>query len=444
MKVTSRSLLPLACLASWLTLGDGAAYSAPQAGIPPVSIPNDLTPVGGYDSLPQPSALPPLELSPIDAGSSPVDDISPAQLSTSPANPAPVPPPAQAPRAPGASAPRRDRATVTPPPPSTGFGVSDLFAPDGPTTASPANRPMALNSIGDQGVIGIVPPGNKGPAISITRNFALNVTDNNSAPLQNRLIPLEYYHFFDSNRVYPGLVFNPRRFAAAIVPSQSSRTRVQTQDDRYVFGFEAIVAPRMSILFRQSVVTIQQPDIVLQQGTKIHTLGGIRSGWSDLQISPKFLLYEDKKYTATTGLGMIVPLGANAPYHQFGNSAFVLEPFLLLLAKPTDRLVLQAGFEYDIPLANNLSHVSLFRYLLFAGYKIYDDPEGKNIKQVYPLIEFHGSDLVGGFTQDTVNFTIGVRVNAFRKSQFGLGYSVPVTQDRQFSNEVLFNYNIFF
>ncbi len=39
-----------------------------------------------------------------------------------------------------------------------------------------------------------------GDDFSVIRNFALNVTDNNTATLQNRLIPIEYHRFFKANR----------------------------------------------------------------------------------------------------------------------------------------------------------------------------------------------------------------------------------------------------
>src|SRR5262249_19247644 len=61
-----------------------------------------------------------------------------------------------------------------------------------------------LNMLCDQGVITICPGRGAEAQVSIIRNFALNITDNNTAALQNRLIPLEYHHFFGSNRVYPG------------------------------------------------------------------------------------------------------------------------------------------------------------------------------------------------------------------------------------------------
>jgi Putative MetA-pathway of phenol degradation len=437
MNVRSRNLRRFLWLISSVTLWTSVASSAPQSdGTPPD--PTGSNSGGGREVWSRSSFLPMLGALPGDDGADLDDDLTPAQVLGSPTTPA-ASPAAPAPAASGAAP-----ATPAARPSRSYAAFANRFSGGGRSSVSAPGGSVVLNSIGDQGVISFQPPGNKGPAVSVARNFALNITDNNSAPLQNRIIPLEYYHFFDSNRVYPGLTFAPNRFAAAITPSQSSRTRVVTQDDRYVFGFETIVAPRMSILFRQSVVTIEQPNVALQQGTKVHQLGGIRSGWGDLQISPKYLLHEDEKVTASAGLGMIVPLGENAPYHQFGNSAFVFQPYFLFLAKPTDRLVLQAGFEYDIPIANNLSYVSLFRYLLFAGYKVYDEPDSPYVRQIYPVLEIHGSDLVGGFTQDMVNVTAGLRVNAFKRSQFGLGYSTPLTQERQYGNEILFNYNIFF
>ena len=107
------------------------------------------------------------------------------------------------------------------------------------------------------------------------------------------------------------------------------------------------------------------------------TIGGVRSGWGDLQISPKYLIYDDKKQLLSGGVGMIIPVGEKAPYHQFGNSAFVFQPYLLYLARPNERWVLQGGLEYDIPVANNLENVSLFRWLTFVGYQLYSDPQSR-------------------------------------------------------------------
>ena len=141
---------------------------------------------------------------------------------------------------------------------------------------------------------------------------------------------------------------------------------------------------------------------------------------------------------------MVIPVGEKAPYHQFGNSAFVFQPYLLYLAQPTERWVVQTGVEYDIPVATNLDHVSLFRWLAFLGYRLYSGSRSEAIQTIYPLIEFHGEHMVGGFTQNTVNFTAGFRVNCFRKVQFGVGYAVPLTDQKQFNNEVLASVNYFF
>jgi hypothetical protein len=329
-----------------------------------------------------------------------------------------------------------------PPPGTAGQPDSRIAALAGAAGAAETN--LALNTIGDQGSINFGPQSGKGPPISVTRNFALNITDNNSARLQNRLIPIEYYHFFDAKRVYPGLPFVPSQYAARIHPSRLSRTQVFTDDDRYIFGFESILADRLSLVVRQSVVTINQPDLTLQQGYLLHKLGGVRSGWGDLQLSPKYLIFEDRQQVLSGGVGMVIPVGEKAPYHQFGNSAFVFQPYLLYLAQPTERWVAQAGLEYDIPVATDLNHVSLFRWMTFLGYRVYSDPQCETIQTIYPLIEFHGEHMVGGFTQNTVNFTTGFRVNAFRKFQFGVGYAVPVTEQKQFSNEVLASLNYFF
>ena len=218
-----------------------------------------------------------------------------------------------------------------------------------------------------------------------------------------------------------------------------------TDDDRYIFGFEKILIPdRLSVVVRQSVVSINQPALTLQQGYLLHNLGGIRSGWGDLQISPKYLIYEDKSRLLSGGVGLVVPVGQSAPYQQFGNSAFIFQPYLMYLAQPTERWVIQEALEYDVPVANNLSGVSLLRWMTFLGYRIYHAPESDTIQSVYPLIEFHGEHMVGGYTQNTVNFTAGVRVNAYRTIQFGLGYAIPVTEQRQFSNEILASLNYFF
>ncbi len=360
--------------------------------------------------------------------------------------PAPSPGPGAAP-VPGVTTGPGGAVAVGPQPPGLPAGT-----PGQPETritslagvAGAAEAELALNTIGDQGTISFGPqPGNKA-AISIMRNFALNITDNNSARLQNRLIPVEYYHFFAANRAYPGLPFEPGQYAALIHPSRLSSTRVITNDDRYIFGFETILAQRLSLVVRQSVVTINQPDVTLQQGYLLHRLGGIHTGWGDLQLSPKYLIFEDKKQLLSGGVGMIIPLGENSPYRQFGNSAFVFQPYLLYLLQPTERWVIQGGVEYDIPVATNLDNVSLFRWMTFLGYRLYHEPQSKTIQTIYPLIEFHGEHLVGGFTQNTVNFTTGFRVNCFRRFQFGVGYAVPVTDQKQFSNEILASLNYFF
>ena len=72
---------------------------------------------------------------------------------------------------------------------------------------------------------------------------------------------------------------------------------MQTDDDRYVFGFEYMLAERLSVLVRQAVVTIDQPAIDLQRGVDVINLGGSHSGWGDLQISPKYLLFGSTNLT---------------------------------------------------------------------------------------------------------------------------------------------------
>jgi hypothetical protein len=372
---------------------------------------------------------------------------------TTGAPPAASPSTAQPPAPASASGAQPALPPVETAPPTGAFGGYQTPAPGSPVTSLVS----ALNTIGDQGVIPFDPSQVTQRKVTIVRNFSLNVTDNNSAALQDRIIPLEYYHFFDTQRVYPGQPFNfsPTGFvvlaqgpannlAARLFPIQHFQTKVSTNDDRYVFGFEKILAPRLSVLVRQSVVTIDQPDLTLQQGSTIHQLGGTRSGWGDLQIVPKYLLYSSPKCTVTTGVGLVIPVGTHNDYHQFGNSAFVFQPNILFLALPTERLVIQGGLEYDVPAANNLDNATLFRWMLFGGYRVYSNPGSKCVESVYPLIECHGSDLLGRFTQTTVNITTGLRVNLCRRVQVGVGFAFPVTVQRQFSDEILANVNLFF
>lgn len=300
-----------------------------------------------------------------------------------------------------------------------------------------------LNMLGDQGVI-TIGPGRGGEAqVSIIRNFALNITDNNTAALQNRLIPLEYHHFFGSNRVYPGLPTNPDLFQAQIKPSLFSATRVRTNDDRYVFGFEYILASRLSVLVRQAVVTIDQPNVDLQRGVDVHNLGGIHSGWGDLQISPKYLILNRPNFLLTGGMGVVIPLGNNGPYAQFGNQILNLQPNLLFLTKPTERLYVQGALEYDIAVTDSV-HASLFRYVLSTAYTIYSNPDSDFVNAIFPMFEVHGAHLVGDFQQNTINLTTGLRANLFKRVQVGVGYSFPVTQQNQFNNEIHASINIFF
>jgi hypothetical protein len=301
----------------------------------------------------------------------------------------------------------------------------------------------ALNMLSDQGVITIGPGRGAEAQVSIIRNFALNITDNNTAALQNRLIPLEYHHFFGSNRVYPGLPTNPSRYQAQIQPSLFSATRLRTNDDRYVFGFEYILASRLSVLVRQAVVTIDDPNIDLQRGVDVHNLGGTHSGWGDLQISPKYLILSRPNLVLTGGLGVIIPLGDNGSYDQFGNQILNLQPNILFLTKPTERLYFQGGLEYDIPVTNSV-HVSLFRYVLSTAYTVYSSPESRFVNAIFPMFEVHGAHLVGDFQQNTINFVAGLRANLFERTQIGVGYSFPVSQQNQFNNEILASINIFF
>ena len=301
----------------------------------------------------------------------------------------------------------------------------------------------ALNMLGDQGIINFSPrPGTAAP-VSIIRNFALNVTDNNTALPQDRIIPIEYYHFNGSNRVYPGLPAKPNTFANQIFPSIQSRTGERTNDDRYVFGFEKILFPNVSVIVRQSVVTVDPPNVTLQRGTELHHLTN-RTGWGDLQISPKWLFYNQPNFKMTTGLGMILPVGTKSPFRQMGNQAFILQPNWLFFATPTERTVIQGGVEYDVPLANNVSGVSLLRWVIAPAYQLYANPGAGAINSIYPMIEFHGSHLLGGFRQTNVNFTVGVRVNVFRTMQFGAAYTTPLTVQNQFYNEFQTSLNIFF
>jgi hypothetical protein len=297
--------------------------------------------------------------------------------------------------------------------------------------------------LGDQGVIVIGPGRGSSADVSVIRNFALNITDNNTAALQNRIIPLEYHHFFGSNRVYPGLPTSPDRYLAQVRPSLLSSSRVRTDDDRYVFGFESILADRLSVLVRQAAVTIDQPEIDFQRGVNVHNLGGSHSGWGDLQVSPKYLLLDRPRFTLAGGLGLVIPVGNKSAYDQFGNRDVILQPNVLFLSRPTDRAIVQGGFEYDIP-ANDSVHVSLFRYVLSTAYAVYNNPEGRFLNAIYPIFEVHGSHLVGDFQQNTVNFSTGVRINILKRAQIGVGYSFPVTDQNQFRHEILVSLNIFF
>jgi hypothetical protein len=142
-------------------------------------------------------------------------------------------------------------------------------------------------------------------------------------------------------------------------------------------------------------------------------------------------------------MGVVVPLGNNGPYAQFGNQILNLQPNLLFLTKPTERLYVQGGLEYDVAVTNSVN-ASLFRYVLSTAYTIYSDPDSDYVNAIYPMFELHGAHLVGGFQQSTINFTTGLRANLFKQVQVGVGYSFPVTQQNQFNNEVQASVNIFF
>lgn len=343
------------------------------------------------------------------------------------------------PTTPESASPSLETLTAPAPAASTVSAPPALSSGLGGSLAGPAG---ALNMLGDQGTI-VFGPGRGGDDVSVIRNFALNITDNNTAALQNRLIPIEYHHFFKANRVYPGLPTRPNRYLAQIEPSRFSSTRVRTDDDRYVFGFEYVLADRLSVLVRQAVVTIDQPVVDLQRGFDVTNLGGSRTGWGDLQISPKYLLIGRPNLTVATGVGVVVPLGDNSPYDQFGNQSVVLQPNILFLTKPADRLFLQGGLEYDIPVTNSVN-VSLFRYALSTAYEVYRNPDSPFLNAVYPMFEVHGSHLVGDFHQDTINLTTGFRANILKRAQFGVGYSFPVSGQKQFDNEVFASLNFFF
>jgi hypothetical protein len=318
--------------------------------------------------------------------------------------------------------------------PATGAGLGGLLGGGG----------AGLNMIGDQGVIVIGPRFANESPVSIVRAFALNITDNNTATLQNRIIPLEYYRFWGANRVYPGLPSNPDRFADLVIPSSQSFTRLRTDDSRYVFGLEAILAPRWSVVVRQAVVTIKPPTELMQHGLELHPLNGTVGNWSDLQISPKYLISSNDRSILTAGLGTIIPVGARSAYTQTGSGLFVLQPNILFFTRPAERWFFQGAVEYDVPIAKNIGQASLMRWTVAPAYLAYNNPDGRILNQIFPIIEFHGAHLLGDFPQTTVNFTAGVRFNVLRRAQVGIGYATPLTEQTQFWNELLFNMSIFF
>jgi hypothetical protein len=210
-----------------------------------------------------------------------------------------------------------------------------------------------------------------------------------------------------------------------------------------VFGFEKILAPNFSLLVRQAVTTIDPPNLTLQSGTGLHHLFE-RSGWGDLQLTPKWMFYDTPNVKLTASMGMIIPVGTKNPFHQNGNQTFILQPNILFFTTPSPRTVFQGGVEYDVPLANDVSGVSLIRWVVAPAYQLYSNPDSQFINTVYPTVEFHGAHLLGGFRQNTVNFTAGIRVNLFHRMQFGAGYTTPLTVQNQFTSEFQTSLNIFF
>lgn len=214
----------------------------------------------------------------------------------------------------------------------------------------------------------------------------------------------------------------------------------------------------------------------------------------DMTVILKWLVFKQKKWAMTLGLGISLPLAddthlidsvTNREVICSKHKSFHLMPYLGLLYIPNDRLFFQGYFQIDATTGGDSTYVAdlsdpagermvyagktrerTYAYTsLGAGYWLYkkSDDQGNLKRGVNLMGELHWTqslDRAEGVHNEQGNYifnigrdrknysvldlTLGTRFMYNEKSNIGLGYSVPLSNNRQFDGELRLTFNRYF
>ncbi|MDR2117689.1 MAG: hypothetical protein LBP87_15030 [Planctomycetaceae bacterium] len=261
--------------------------------------------------------------------------------------------------------------------------------------------------------------------------------------------------------------------------------------NRYTMGFEkTFLDKNFSFEMRLPLAATLDHNIYTDNSNKLHVLQV-----GDMTMILKYLLFRSKKITMTLGLGISVPLAedthlydavTNREVIRRQNESCHLMPYVGLLYFPfqNERTFFQAYFQVDGTVNGDSAYVAdilsadqkmislgkifdrTFSYTsLSLGYWLYRnyDRDGRLKRGVNIMSELHWTqslDRAKGIRNEQGNYqfligadrgnysvlnsTFGLRFLMNEKTNIGIGYSLPFSNQRQFDGECRLTFNRYF
>jgi hypothetical protein len=221
---------------------------------------------------------------------------------------------------------------------------------------------------------------------------------------------------------------------------------------RQVYGFEK------TFFDQRASIGITQPinSLTIQSSPRFSALGGTSSGFGNLNVFTKFILWENQGGSLiSAGLAVDTPTGPNS-FAAFptilGKNATDIQPFLGYIFTNGGDLFLQGFGQIAVPTDSALPTMMYVDAAL--GYFVYRDNAPRSfLTGVVPTFETHVNiplnhtpwnfnDTYG--TPTVVNLTFGLNTVFWQRGILRVGYCLPVTGPPPYSGEFMLQFNWLF
>ena len=176
-------------------------------------------------------------------------------------------------------------------------------------------------------------------------------------------------------------------------------------------------------------VVVEAPIIFLDPET-----GPKESGVGDLEVGFRFVAFNAEYTLLTFGLNVVAPTGDDERDLGAGHAA--LEPVALGLFDLGCGTTLQTEVGFELPVDVDEPE-NEFIYNVALGHTFLGTECNSFFRWVTPFIEFNGTSALNGDDSGhtVIDVTPGVSWQFSRKSEVAVGYSRPITGDRNFDDQ---------